>query len=122
MYHRRDEALPRLYSKQYQADIAASFQQAVIDVLISKTIRAAKEYKVKSILLGGGVSANKELQKQLKEVINKEMPNAECRMPNAKLTTDNALMIAIAAYYNVVNKKNIGSWKNVKADANLRLK
>ncbi|MCK4891569.1 MAG: tRNA (adenosine(37)-N6)-threonylcarbamoyltransferase complex transferase subunit TsaD, partial [Candidatus Pacebacteria bacterium] len=47
---------------QYKQDIAASFQQAVIDVLISKIIKAAKQYKAKNIILGGGVSANKELQ------------------------------------------------------------
>ncbi len=117
----RDEAMPRLYSEQYQTDIAASFQQAVIDVLISKTIKAAREYKVKSILLGGGVSANKELQKQLEETINKKIPNTEYRIPNINLTTDNALMIAVAAYYNIIGKKNIKDWKSVKADANLRL-
>ena len=118
----KNEATPRLYDKQYQADVAASFQQAAIDVLISKTIRAAKEYKVKNILLGGGVSANKELQKQFCEIINKEIPNSKFQIPDSKLTTDNALMIAVAAYYNVINNKNIRSWKNVKADANLRLK
>ena len=107
--------------KQYQADIAASFQQAVIDVLKYKTVKAAREYKVKSILLGGGVSANKELQKQLKEIINKEIPNTEYRIPNTKLTTDNALMIAVAAYYNIIGRKNVKDWKSVKADANLRL-
>ena len=117
----KDKTMPRLYNKQYQADIAASFQQAVIDILISKTIKAAREYRVKSILLGGGVSANKGLQKQLKETINKKIPNTKYRIPNVNLTTDNALMIAIAAYYNIINNKNIGSWKNVEADANLRL-
>ena len=106
---------------QYNSDIAASFQEAVIDVLISKTIKAAKQYKVKNILLGGGVSANKELQKQLGEKINKEIPNTEYRILNTKLTTDNALMIAIAAYYNIINNKNIKSWRNVKADANLKI-
>ena len=117
----RNEAVPRLYDKQYQANIAASFQQAVIDVLISKTIKAAREYKVKSILLGGGVSANKELQKQLKEIINKEIPDTGYRIPDTNLTTDNALMIAIAAYYNVIGRKNIKSWKSVQTDANLKL-
>ena len=118
----RDEALPRLYDDKYKADIAASFQEAVIDVLISKTIKAAKEYKVKNIILGGGVSANKELQRQLKKNINKELPNTKYQILNTKLTADNALMIAIAAYYNIINDRNIKSWKNVKADANLRLK
>ncbi len=119
---RKDEAVPRLYGNQYKADISASFQQAVIDVLISKTVRAAKKHKVKNVILGGGVSANKELQKQLKEVINKEIPNTKYQIPISNLSTDNALMIAIAAYYNIINNKNIKSWKNVKADANLKLR
>ena len=118
----RDEAVPRLYNNKYKADIAASFQQAVIDVLISKTIRAAKQYKVKNVILGGGVSANKVLQKELRKVINKELPNSKFQIPNSNLSTDNALMIAIAAHYNIINNKNIKSWKNVKADPNLRLK
>ena len=116
-YDRRDEALPHLYS----ADIAASFQEAVVDVLISKTIRAARQYKVKNIILGGGVSANEELQRQFKKTINEEIPNTKYQIPNTNLSTDNALMIAIAAYYNILNNKNIKNWRNVKADANLRL-
>ncbi len=119
----RNETLPRSYNynNQYKADIAASFQQAVIDVLVSKTIKAAREYKVKNIILGGGVSANKELQRQFCKVINDQMPNAKCQMPNSNLSTDNALMIAIAAHYHVVNSKGIKSWRDVKADANLEL-
>ncbi len=102
-------------------DVAASFQQAVIDVLIFKTLAAAKKYKAKSILLGGGVSANKELQRQFREMINKKIPNTRYLIPDTKLSTDNATMIAVAAYYHIINKKSIKSWKRVKADANLKL-
>jgi N6-L-threonylcarbamoyladenine synthase len=112
----RDEALPCLYGNQYQADVAVSFQEAVIDVLVSKTIKAAKQYKVKNIILGGGVSANKELQKRFKNVGAQNF--VSLRTPNSNLSTDNALMIAVAAYYNIINNKNIKSWKNIKADAN----
>jgi N6-L-threonylcarbamoyladenine synthase len=107
---------------KFKADIAASFQQAVIDVLVSKTIKAAKKHKIKNVILGGGVSANKELQKQLKETINKEIPNTQYSILNTNLSTDNALMIAVAAYYRIVNNKGVGNWKSVKADANLKLK
>ncbi len=109
------------YDITYKQDIAASFQQAVIDVLISKTIRAAKQYKAKNIILGGGVSANKELQKQLGEAISKELPTTNYQPPTINLSTDNALMIAAAGYYHILNNKNMRSWKNVKADANLAL-
>ncbi|MCK4891555.1 MAG: tRNA (adenosine(37)-N6)-threonylcarbamoyltransferase complex transferase subunit TsaD, partial [Candidatus Pacebacteria bacterium] len=107
---------------QYKSDIAASFQQAVIDVLIYKTVKSAKKHKVKNIILGGGVSANKELQKQLSQKIKKEFPLCNFHFPYSKLTTDNALMISIAAYYRIKNNKEIGNWKSAKADANLKLK
>lgn len=107
---------------KYKQDISASFQQAVLDVLIHKTIKVAKKYKVKNIILGGGVSANKELQKQFKKRILKELPSCGFRFPFSKLTTDNALMISIAAYQRVEKKKGIKDWKSVKADSNLKLK
>ncbi|GAI12756.1 unnamed protein product, partial [marine sediment metagenome] len=56
-------------SKKYIKEMCHEVQQAVIDVLISKTIKAAKGYKAKSIILGGGVAANEELRKQFKEMI-----------------------------------------------------
>ncbi len=108
-------------NSKFQSDIAASFQQAVIDVLIYKTIKAAKKYKARNIILGGGVSANKELQKQLGERISKEIPHSTFHIPHPNLSTDNALMIAVAGYYHILNNKNISDWKNVEADANLEL-
>ncbi|MBU4223744.1 tRNA (adenosine(37)-N6)-threonylcarbamoyltransferase complex transferase subunit TsaD [Patescibacteria group bacterium] len=107
-----------------RAAICAEFQQAVIDVLISKTIRAAEEYKVKTIILGGGVAANKELRKQLKNRIKEEIPNAKCLMPDAKFTGDNAAMIAVAAYFHAIKKPpdRLGAnWKKLKANGNLQL-
>lgn len=103
-------------------DFAASFQEAAIDVLTSKTIRAAKKYGVKNIFLGGGVSANKALRKRLVKLAERDLPGANVSFPSFKLTTDNALMIAIAGYYHIKEDKNIIDWKKVKADMNLRLK
>ncbi|MCX6779004.1 MAG: tRNA (adenosine(37)-N6)-threonylcarbamoyltransferase complex transferase subunit TsaD, partial [Candidatus Magasanikbacteria bacterium] len=72
-------------------DICASFQQAALDVLITKTIKAAKKYKVKTILTGGGVAANQSLQKQLKNAIQKEIPTI-LRLPFVpKFCGDNAV-------------------------------
>jgi N6-L-threonylcarbamoyladenine synthase len=81
------------------ADVAASFQQAVVDVLVTKTIRAAKAYRPKTIILGGGVAANKLLRSELTRNLEVELPSAKLILPDPKLTTDNALMIALAAYY-----------------------
>lgn len=93
-------------------------QQAVIDVLIKKTIKAAKDYKVKTIILGGGVSANKELRKQFKKKIPK---NIMLLFPDAKLSTDNALMAAITGYYRQKEKIYPSKIKDIKAKANLRI-
>ena len=85
--------------------MAASFQQAAIDVLISKTIKAANEFKIKTIILSGGVSANSELRKQIEEKIKKDLSNIKFQMPEIKLCTDNGAMIAMAAVYEL--EKNI---------------
>ncbi|MBS4175834.1 tRNA (adenosine(37)-N6)-threonylcarbamoyltransferase complex transferase subunit TsaD [Bacillus sp. FJAT-49736] len=76
-------------------DLAASFQESVIDVLVTKTIRAAKEYKVKQVLLSGGVAANRGLRKALEDAFE-HLPSVELVIPPLNLCTDNAAMIAAA--------------------------
>lgn len=75
-------------------DAAASFQEAVVDVLVAKTVTAAREHRVKRILLAGGVAANKRLREQLKE--RAHLP-VSC--PEPVLCTDNAAMTAACGYY-----------------------
>lgn len=89
---------------QFQ-DVAASIQAAIIEVLIKKTIWAAKEYKVKSVLLAGGVSANKILRQYLGEAIAVELPKTSYHIPPMEYTTDNAAMIAVAGYFHAARKK-----------------
>lgn len=114
--------------RNYIAEMCYEFQQAVIDVLISKTLRAAKKYNPKTILLAGGVSANKELRKQMKKAIKINFPNTRYQIPDTKYSIDNAAMIAIAGYYQWKNmtadqkKKAMNNWKTLQADANLKLK
>lgn len=105
-----------------KANIAASFQQAVIDVLVAKTIKASQFYKVKNIVLGGGVSANQALRQQLETSLNKSLPMVRLLYPPKALATDNALMIAVAGYFHILQKQNIISWQEVSTDSNLRLK
>jgi N6-L-threonylcarbamoyladenine synthase len=77
-------------------DVAASFQESVVDVLVTKAIRAAKEYKVKQVLLAGGVAANKALRSELAEECQKnQLP---LLTPPLALCTDNAAMIASAGF------------------------
>lgn len=99
-------------------EYAHEFQQAVIDVLIHKTIRAAKEYKVKTIMLSGGVAANKELRLQLEKEVRAN--NFDFAMPELAYTTDNATMIATAGYFKAREKK-FTDWKKLKVDCNLEI-
>jgi len=105
-------------SKNYIRQIAHESQQAIIDVLIYKTIKAAKNYRVKSIILGGGVVANNELRKQFKEQVKNEFPNLEIQMPSPNFCTDNAAMTAVTSHFHLKERKE---WKNIKAKANLKL-
>ncbi|WP_324636082.1 tRNA (adenosine(37)-N6)-threonylcarbamoyltransferase complex transferase subunit TsaD [Bacillus velezensis] len=76
-------------------DLAASFQQSVIDVLTAKTSKAAKEYGVKQVLLAGGVAANKGLRAALQQEFS-HSGDPELVIPPLSLCTDNAAMIAAA--------------------------
>ena len=84
-------------------DLSASFQDAVVSILTKKTMRAVKEYNVKQLLVAGGVSANSGIRDKLKELCEKE--NVELVVPKIKYCTDNAAMIASAAYYMYKDKK-----------------
>lgn len=76
-------------------NLAASFQESVIDVLVTKTVKAAEKYNVKQVLVAGGVAANKGLRSALEETF-KGMPETELVIPPLYLCTDNAAMIAAA--------------------------
>ena len=84
-------------------NLAASFQDAVIDVLVSKTIRAAKEYQAKQVLIAGGVAANSGLRQKMKEEVTKL--NIKFTVPSPKNCTDNAAMIGVAGYFQILYKK-----------------
>ena len=79
------------------ADVAASFQQAVMDVIVIKAVSAAKQMKKDKIVLAGGVAANSKLREMLTEQCQKN--NLKLYCPAPILCTDNAAMIGCAAYY-----------------------
>lgn len=78
-------------------DLATSFQDAVVDVLVTKTSKAATEYNAKQVLLAGGVAANSGLREKMKEEM--ERINVKLTVPSFKNCTDNAAMIGVAGYF-----------------------
>ncbi|MBI2055532.1 MAG: tRNA (adenosine(37)-N6)-threonylcarbamoyltransferase complex transferase subunit TsaD, partial [Candidatus Sungbacteria bacterium] len=98
--------------------VANEFQQAVVDVLISKTLRAARKFKVKTVLIGGGVAANRKLRAELGGTLKRLFPNTCYLTPDPALTGDNALIIALAGWFNRQKKK---AWRSLRAVPNLRL-
>jgi len=98
-------------------DIAASFQQAVVEVLVSKTIKAAKEKDVQKVALAGGVASNSALRNRMKAECEKE--GLELSIPSLVLCTDNAAMIGCAAYYEYMAGRRDGL--DLNANPSLRL-
>lgn len=101
--------------------IAAEAQQAIVDVLVAKTILAAQKYKAKSIMLSGGVSANKLLRQELERQTTEL--GVKFFKPAMEYTTDNAAMIALAGYlkYSGLKNKKTASWQSLRVDANLTI-
>ena len=94
-------------------DIAASFQACMVDVLIRKTEWAIKKEGIRRVTLSGGVSANSELRKRMKEMGDER--ETEIFIPSINLCTDNAAMIALAGYHHFLNKNFAGIDLNPKA-------
>lgn len=86
-------------------DICASFQDAIVDVLVAKTILAARQKQTKTIVLAGGVGANQRLRQALKAEGRKN--NIQVYMPSPRFCTDNAAMIALAGYYHFTKKATL---------------
>lgn len=78
-------------------NLATSFQEVVVDIIVKKTLKALKDYNVPRLILAGGVAANNGLRKKLSTVC--EENNIECSYPPIKYCTDNAAMIATAGYF-----------------------
>lgn len=97
LYFLRDELAddPEFIEKN-RADLAASLQATIVDILVSKVVKAAKEFEVKDIAIAGGVSANSGLRTAIAEECRKR--NWRAFIPEFMLTTDNAAMIAITGY------------------------
>ncbi len=102
--------------------LAFELQEAITDVLVEKTLKAAQEFKTKSIILAGGVSANLRLRQKFENRLKERDLNIKFLTPLLEYTTDNAIMIALAGFFQYVyNPKKTWDWKKIEAMANLRL-
>ena len=107
LYFVRDQiALDPDFMEKNKADICASFQKALIDILMDKLIKAARDTGIKQITIGGGVSANSGLRSRIEAEGKKR--GWTTFLPEFKFTTDNAAMIAIAGWFHYRNGERTG--------------
>jgi len=95
LYYAKEQVL----DDDLKSKIAKEFEDAVTEVLVEKTINALLQYKARTIALGGGVSANANLQSTLAKRVKKHAPDVQMLIPDRSLTTDNAIMIGVAGYF-----------------------
>ena len=109
-----------------KAELCWAFEEAAVEVLCAKAIKAAREYRPKGIILAGGVAANRRLQEELKNRIDKyndeveEKHKLDFYMPGPGMAGDNAAMIGLAAFYHI-EKNNIPELFGTTVDSNLSI-
>jgi len=113
-------------SEKIKAQIALEFENAAIECLVYKTKKAMEKYKIKTLIVAGGVAANKHLKNEMKKLTTAKAGQAGRKIkllfPTKELAGDNSLMIGIAGYLNYVkNKKKVPKLSSIKATGNLRL-
>ena len=103
-----------------KTSLAREFEEAVADVLVEKTMRAIDQFGANTLVVGGGVSANTYIRERLANALHDEGEPAKLLVPPPELSTDNALMIALAGYFHAL-KKDFVSGENLRVSGNLKL-
>lgn len=106
-------------TEEIKQEISLEFERAIVDVLKSKTEQAIFEYNPKTLIIGGGVSANTRIRCELKKVCDKHQ--MDFLLPDISASTDNALMIALAGYIRNLKCKYQNEKLDFRADGNLSL-
>jgi N6-L-threonylcarbamoyladenine synthase len=108
-----------LLDEKTKSLIALEFENAAIECLVYKTKKAMEKYSIKTLIVAGGVAANKHLKNEMKKITERKI---KLLFPTKELVGDNSLMIGIAGYLNYMeNKKKVPKSNNIKATGNLRL-
>lgn len=97
LYSLKKEAPETLKDERFIASMCYAFQEAVVDVLVTKTAKALERYSPQTLVIAGGVSANEELRNRLRNLIEKRFPDTQFLTPEFAYSLDNAAMIGIAA-------------------------
>lgn len=106
------------YILNHKSEIAAEIQEAIVDVLVDKTLKAVEKYKPRSLLLSGGVAANKRLRKKLQSSVQQlNSSPVNLFIPEPRLCTDNAATIASCAFFN----NNPTPWQKISANPELTI-
>ena len=116
----REAAKHPVLNDEETQELAREIEDAIVDVLVKKTVRAAEEYGVRSVIVGGGVSANLHLRERLTQEITSSGPGVPVLFPPQELSTDNGTMIALAGYFHA-QKKQYAEPESLKAQGNLKL-
>ncbi len=114
MYLLKDAEIKETDKKQF----AQEFEDAVAEVLWKKTARALEQTGAETLVIGGGVSANTHIRRIFKQKVESDFPHVSLCIPAAALTTDNALMIALAGYYRALRHEFV---TDIVANGNLSL-
>jgi N6-L-threonylcarbamoyladenine synthase len=108
-----------LENEEIKMAIAKEFEDAVVETLVHKTKKAIEKYNIKTIIVAGGVSANKYLKKEMLKITN---PKQELLFPGKDLSGDNSIMIGVVGYLKFLNNDKKGvNLKNIKAQGGLKL-
>ncbi len=103
-----------------KAEIAYEFQEAAAEVITKKTCSAMNDFGVKTLIVGGGVSANTRIKESLIEKISEIIPRENIHFPIRELTGDNALMIGLAGYFKIKKDPN-AVYTDIRAEGNMKL-
>ena len=112
--------------QEIKQEIALEFETAVVEILLKKTEKAVEKYGAKTLIIGGGVSANSQIRQSFQS-LGSDASKLEVLMPEKEFSTDNAVMIGIAGYFEYLHQKKQGQLRTaidlekLRADGNLRL-